>query len=477
MHPKWLGYVREHSVRFQTEDTIDTSDQTLVLGALERSVVRISLNVVRADGELRVYGIGPSPRPVNVRNLTVFRVEGAEQGRTRVKVESEFLASSLLEGSAQEPAVREKIDRALDLAKEEVALRRRTLEQTSVPMAESTDSRLHAPAEPAPHVSAAFQSQAARADSLLPIVPETAPISKAQPAAATATLYSSVDSAGPAFRLHQETNQNGRPETVGRHASSDQLHRGDGEQPTFRQAPPRYLRRETVWWKLAIPVTVLLLVMAAYLFGRWQRPGRDVAPIGKPPKVSVTSPELRKESPVSSQTREVPAVAVGKTSAQTPATVRGGTRERFPVAEARQWQARAAIPQNSGGGVPSLASTSLLERLDEWAASMRSTDAAVQASFYANHLDRYFLKTDVNHIFVLRDKQDFLRRGNRVDLFRVEDVQVKDRTDSSARLRLLKHYVMHAGQAAPAVERIVRSELSFRKIDGKWEITEERDFR
>ena len=107
---------------------------------------------------------------------------------------------------------------------------------------------------------------------------------------------------------------------------------------------------------------------------------------------------------------------------------------------------------------------------------MRSTDAAAQASFYATHLDRYFLRTDVDQAFVLRDKQDFLRRGNRVDRFDAEDVQMQDSTDSSARLRLIKHYVVRTRPNAAPVERQVRSELSLRKIDGEWQITEERDF-
>ncbi len=462
-------------MRFQTEDTIYTSDQTLVLGALERSVVRISLNVVRADGELRVYGIGPSPRPVNVRNLTVFRVEGAGQGQTRVKVESEFLASALLEVSAQEPAVREKIERAMELAKEEIALRRRTagqtsMEQTSIPMAESTDSRLPAHGEPAPHATQsqapATHSQAAAADPALPTVRETAPrISESRAAAGTTAL---------SFRDTR------RPDAAESPAWSDALRHSEGERPRVLQVPPTHPRRETVWWKLAIPATVLLLVTGAYLFGRWQRPSPNAAPGAEAPEIAATSPHLRKESPVYSRTQAVPAVAAGKTSVKTSAGVRGETRATFPVTQTRQWQARQpAAPQNDSGRVRSLASTSpsLRERLDQWAASMRSTDPAAQASFYANHLDRYFLRTDVNHAFVLRDKQDFLRRGNRVDRFQVEDVQMQDRTDTSGRLRLLKHYVVRAGPNAPAVERLVRSELSLRKIDGEWEITEERDFR
>ena len=115
--------------------------------------------------------------------------------------------------------------------------------------------------------------------------------------------------------------------------------------------------------------------------------------------------------------------------------------------------------------------------MEEWAASMRSTDAERQASFYAGHLDRYFLKTDVSHDFVLRDKADFLRRGKRVEMFDLENVAVKDRTDSAARIRLVKHYVVQDGRSGPVAEKLVRSELSLEKIQGLWEITGERDFK
>ena len=108
---------------------------------------------------------------------------------------------------------------------------------------------------------------------------------------------------------------------------------------------------------------------------------------------------------------------------------------------------------------------------------MKSTDAAQQASFYAGHLDRYFLKTDVSHDFVLRDKAEFLRRGKRVELFDLENVAVTDQTSSAARIRLVKHYVVQAGPSQQPSEKLVRSELSLRKIDGLWEITGERDFK
>lgn len=484
-------------MRFQTEDTIDTSDHTLVLGALERSVVTISLNVERTDGELRVYGIGPSPRPVYARNLTIFRLERAGQEQTRVKIESEFLASALLEISAQEPAVREKIERAMELAKEEVALCRRSagrvfvertsafmertsVEQTSLPIVESADARLPTRGDAAAHV---IQSQAEAADLALHTAWDAAPRLPDSRAAEgmTARSFDEVHSVVPTAGVHPGTRDTRRPDASEGLSWSGALRRSDGERPGDLRVPPTKQHRETVWWKLTIPAAILLLVTGAYLFGRWQRPSPTATPRGEAKEINAASPHLPKGSPVHPYTHAVQSAAASKTSVKPSAGVRDERRATSPVRQTQQSQAtQPAVPQNDSDGVRSLdASTypSLRERLDEWAASMRSTDPAAQASFYADHLDRYFLKTDVNHAFVLRDKQDFLRRGNRVDQFQVEDIRTEDRTDSSARLRLLKHYVVRAGPNAPTVERSVRSELSWRKVDGKWEITEERDFR
>ena len=309
-------------MRFQIEDTIDTSDQTLVLGALERSVVTISLNVVRADGELRVYGIGPSLRPVNSRNLTVFRVEGAGHGQTRVKVESEFLASALLEVSAQEPAVREKIEHAMELAKEEVALRRRTarqtsiertsMEGTSIPIAESSNSKLPARGEPAPYSTRsqapATHSQAEAADPGPPTVGETAPrISVSRAAAGADALSFQVDSVAPTAGSPTEMRDIRHPDRAESTAWSGALRHRDWERPEVLQIPLTSPRRETVWWKLAVPLAVLLLVACVYLFGRWQKPSPKAATKREAPEIAASSAPLRKESPVSSRT---PAVQV-----------------------------------------------------------------------------------------------------------------------------------------------------------------------
>lgn len=107
---------------------------------------------------------------------------------------------------------------------------------------------------------------------------------------------------------------------------------------------------------------------------------------------------------------------------------------------------------------------------------MASTDAAAQTSFYADHLDRYFLRTGVNRAFVLRDKQDFLRRGMRVRRFQLEDVEIQDETSASARVRLVKHYVVDRPEPGASGERSVHSELQLKKFGGAWKIVAERDF-
>ncbi len=462
------------TVRFRTDDTVVASDVSLVLSTLERHLRDIAIEVVRSGSEVRAFGIGPSPRPTNPRNTSIFRAEPDADGRLLLTGEVEFQASALMEAAAQEPAVRAKIENAVRLTKAGVA-----------------------------RYEVAAEVSSARCLPVAPAAAITAPDTTVRPSASTV-----VPASGNA-------QQNATEQVLSPpyRASERPL-----DQPRSSGKQPGRALNVALQHPVAMATAVLLLLVSAYLFGRLQgtKPagvtGDDPVRVSKvipPPEEQLqyddpsdlptapkaasaaaahvpagTAPATKKQQPVMDrplreagrpatigrgEPRSTPTEGVAVTAQDVPVVPATGARVS-PVQE-------AVLPAEDDGTGQVSSPAALGNRLEQWAASMRSTDATQQASFYAGHLDRYFLKTDVSHDFVLRDKADFLRRGKRVERFDLEDVAVQDQTDSAARIRLVKHYVVQAGPAQPAAERLVRSELSLRKIDGTWEITGERDFK
>ncbi len=460
------------------------------------------MKVVRSGNEIQAFGIGPSPRPINAHNTSTFRAEAARDGRILLTGDVEFQASALMDGSAQEPAVRSKIDNAVRLTKAEAAM-------------SQIAAGVRSPGTPAPVLVMAAPEPA----------PRTLPASRA-------TQHEAEQEVAPPRDLGFAAGRADRPQ--GERTFADRPHAAHTGGIQSRPIPQPRLSRNNVdrmgWVSLQYPrfiaaAAVLVLLVAAYLFGRLQGPGRGSAEVASDPgrgakvipfQVPPPEEQLQYDGPSSAATAassapgqaittspqpsNVPATKVRRQIVGTPA-LRSATPATVAPGEPRP--APAVPPARAVPGGQTVASTAsaapamqpstppadiadvqpissdaaLGDRLEQWAASMRSTDATQQASFYAGHLDRYFLKTDVSHDFVLRDKAEFLRRGKRVEQFDLENVAVKDRTDSAARIRLVKHYVVLASRTGPASEKLVRSELSLRKIDGAWEITGERDFK
>lgn len=479
-------------MRFQTTDTVDAADANLVLTLLERNLLCISMKVVRSGDEIRAHGIGPSPRPINAHNTSTFRAEARGDGRILLTGDVEFQASALMEGSAQEPAVRSKIENAVRLTKAEVAM-------------SQIAAGVRAPGTPAPVLVMAAP------DSAFPPVSALRPPPGTEQEAAPPRDRGFV--AGGADRLYGERTVVDRP-----HAG----HTGGIQaRPVAETGAPRNDVDRVGWVARQYPratatAAAFLLLVATYLFGRLQ--GRNSSEVASDPgrgtkviRSQVPPPEeqLQYDGPITSskgasgtpdspittsaQSGNVTATQVRRRMGETQAAIIPGEPRSAPLSVAAPVVPGAQTPTSEASGAPAVQTEALPagvadvrsassdgalgDRLEQWAASMRSTDAAQQASFYAGHLDRYFLKTDVSHDFVLRDKADFLRRGKRVESFDLENVAVADRTDSAARIRLVKHYVVLASRAGPASEKMVRSELSLRKIDGTWEITGERDFK
>ena len=116
------------------------------------------------------------------------------------------------------------------------------------------------------------------------------------------------------------------------------------------------------------------------------------------------------------------------------------------------------------------------DTLSRWAHAMVLNDAHAEAAEYAPHMDRYFLRTDVDKTFVEEDKASYLRHGNRTASFAIQDVQIENETDNTADVRLVKD-VTWAQSTSGATHKLIRSQLWLARSGSGWKITGERDFR
>ncbi len=114
--------------------------------------------------------------------------------------------------------------------------------------------------------------------------------------------------------------------------------------------------------------------------------------------------------------------------------------------------------------------------LQSWAAAMRTRDPAAQATFYADPVDRYFLRSDVSYADVLLDKEAAIRNRKELWTMELQDIVIEQKSDSTARVRFVKHFISQVA-GAQISEQFVRTQLKLKRIDGQWKITAEQALR
>lgn len=112
--------------------------------------------------------------------------------------------------------------------------------------------------------------------------------------------------------------------------------------------------------------------------------------------------------------------------------------------------------------------------VSQWEEAMQSRDAAAQAAFYANPVERYFLRHNVSKEDVLADRQSAIERRKGVWTVKMEQVKITRPKDGTARVSVIKHYRVQE-EGSPVSEWFVPSVLLLVREDGRWQITSERD--
>ncbi len=103
-------------MRFQFDETVEHPDTDLVLRTLEYCLRDVSLETIRSDDQLVVYGLGPSFRTMNRNDKTVL-LATSQQASTFIHAEGIFLASALMGDLPQDNVVRSKIEWVFDSLK------------------------------------------------------------------------------------------------------------------------------------------------------------------------------------------------------------------------------------------------------------------------------------------------------------------------------------------------------------------------
>jgi ketosteroid isomerase-like protein len=112
--------------------------------------------------------------------------------------------------------------------------------------------------------------------------------------------------------------------------------------------------------------------------------------------------------------------------------------------------------------------------IQDWESATNATDASTQAAFYADPVERYFLRHNVSRDQVKADKQASIDKRKDGWSVKMEQVKVTRSGNRPARIRLIKHFkVRENGRLAS--EWFVPSVLEMTRTNGKWQITSERD--
>ena len=467
-------------MRIQTCETLATPDAEMVLRALEWSLRDISIEIVRDGLQITVRGLGPSQRTMNRNDIAVVEV-ACENNHTVIRADITYMSSALLGGVPQDDLVRSKLDRVLDRVEMELGTTR-------------------VRGEALPWVAASVREP--------------------EPAFEPEQRIESDHSQEPEHALEQghtfEAERVFEPEAgeAAEHFAETEPVRADEpvveSDPILADEPA--VETESI---LAEPVVEPQLVVepapevvaeqgASVVLPVVMETVPVEAAVEKPNTVAVSSPrEERAEIPMfqafQSEAPKTPKrwdllatlacmlVAVGLFLAW-PYLV-GLVHERLNPSSATEGSAAGETTEAIAGKVPMQASDANAAAvrnasihnesdpkvwLESWADAMRGQDANAQASFYADPVEHYALKSNVSNADVWLDKKNAIQNRSKVWTVQLEDVVVEPRPDESLRVRLTKHYTSQS-DGGKVSEQSIHSQLKLRKIDGQWKITSEQN--
>lgn len=484
-------------MKFQASEMVESPDVELVSRALETNL-RTQWSDVARDGDAIVLrGLGPSHR-VNRNDRAVFSIKAAEDGRTAIEVDATFLASALVGASSpQSEIVQRKLDGIFEMVRMDVDLaQRRAALETERNLKPQLVSKAIPPVTKEP-TEIPFDLVSEIAEATLPAVeevsPEPAPVKddidkgkgpalpseetlqkvlerlaqrewpKPDPAQADddngddifspkrADIVARRKAAMHAAQLAVEAASTASvgataeetavdtPRTAEQHLVHRPADIENGDERAKRQK-----ERSAIMIFAVLLVTFLLafLVQAGWQYraqisqklGSWRAEMSGEQAV----QGQYGNPHLSPEQEAAHQQAEREAAA-----ADTEKAIEAG---RLSEPDPKKWIAN-------------------------WAETLKGTDAGAQAAYYADPVDKYFLRYNVSRAEVMAARHEALSTRKGEWTMRLDDVVVAQQTDTTARILFVKYIA--SGEGPGRAEERLPTQIKLKRIDGEWRIVSE----
>lgn len=502
-------------MKFQASEMVESPDVELVSRSLETNLRAQWDEVAREGDTIVLRGLGPTHR-VNRNDRAVFSVKASDGGRTAIEVEATYLASALVgTGAPQNEIVQRKLDGVLELVRMDVDLaqRRAALEKASgrkpVLVSRNAASSAASPVVASSAVEAAaattvvehrVQTRFGHPDeTTLPAIREDSGVEltvasehideKAEPVPPSGETLQKV--------LERMAQREGTKPTIVDEPDSDvetdvfSPHRADviARHKAAMQAAELEMAalstRRLIVDEASASTDSNLRVEEQGLVHRGRVAERAAgSKHGKERSVALIFVVLLVTFLLAfvAQMGWEYRADVGQRLATWRATWSGerveqsqrGLSELTPEQLAAQQQAEraaAAADAEHAAEATRLAEPDPKQWLENWADTMKGTDAGAQAAYYADQVNKYFLRLNVSRAEVMAARQDEITRRKGTWTMRLDDVVVAQQTDTAARILFVKYIASDDGSGV--VEQRLPTQIKLKRIDGQWRIVSE----
>jgi ketosteroid isomerase-like protein len=518
-----LRAVERDSVRFQMSEVVDSSDPELVLRVLETCLLAQWTDVTREGNMVVLRGLGASHRVVNRNDRAVFTTQANDGDKTTIAADVTYQASALVGTAApQNEMVQRKLDSVLEMVRMDLDLAQRRRAQAAERAAGRTMEVTASQPMPVSYRPEPLPEKTVEAEKMI-IAPDVAPV--AAPVIAEA-LTPTLE------RVHEpiETPEVPSEKVEAAAVVQEPTHELPSEAKAKEQKiEPAVTRDEfsNVTANLAeIPIAFLdpaavaaerpldadeirlvhreeiddkdddeepssggkrffvALLMLAIVAGLGWAGWRDRTQIKQTHAWMASRAwvmhlvgQPAEPAPVSSSDT---AVATGGVASSAPVANPTPPAAAAPAADSGS---AAATSSSATSGISTPPDTATTEKaaedaklaepdpakwLENWADVMRGSDAALLASYYADPVDRYYLQPHLSRAQVMADKQASMDKRLEPWTVQLENVQVLDRTDTTARVLLVKHFSI--GTGTPAAKQLRwPTQLRLKMVDGRWQ--------
>jgi ketosteroid isomerase-like protein len=502
----------------------------MVLEILEDCIRAVSSNDLVRDGRrITFFGLGPSPRAINHRDTTVIDVK-AENGGTTIDADVRFQASAFLGEARQDVVVQEKLDRIFrsmltrlgldELADSANGHKPHAIVEPVQPIEEFHPASEHTQKlEPEESLNEAGVVRAeAQAEALPEIVPAVEPELVAVKTAKDVQSQISPRAEAATVAVIERA-----PEpTVAKSAEPEapQVVDTKGDVPVVEPTELPIAAKSSLQPVASLAPKILQQDGASSeekKTGEPEATTRSIAVRKIEPRPRIKFESLLAEPEVIVSSSEVPQVVPQAATAKSSIPHRFSSFEgeegkssgwlkgtawvaalvvlvlapaawlylpRHLQEEAPQPQpAPAAVSQAAPVPQPAVVAPAPEQPganedpavvVSQWETAMQSRDAAAQAAFYANPVERYFLRHNVSKEDVLADRQSAIEKRKGIWTVKMERVKITHPKDATARVSLIKHYMVQE-EGSPVSEWFVPSVVLLVREDGRWQITSERD--